>query len=127
MGARDVSHYRYQRRHPSMETSRSADRKLTFHSVPAHRSGTMDKAVKVGPRAVGWPASEVAAINAARIAGQTDEQIRQLVARLEANRRLEAAGESLRLMTTRRCRHDSDHYQRQRRQRGCCGRPPITL
>jgi prophage regulatory protein len=36
---------------------------------------------------VGWPAAEVAALNAARIAGQPDEEIRTLVARLEANRR----------------------------------------
>jgi prophage regulatory protein len=44
------------------------------------------KPVSLGPRAVGWPAHEVAAINAARIAGRSDEQIRTLVARLEADR-----------------------------------------
>jgi prophage regulatory protein len=43
--------------------------------------------VAIGPRAVGWPASEVAALNAARIAGKCDAEIRQLVAKLEADRR----------------------------------------
>lgn len=39
--------------------------------------------VRLGARAVGWPASEVAALNAARIAGKSDEEIRALVAKLE--------------------------------------------
>jgi prophage regulatory protein len=47
--------------------------------------------VKLGPRAVAWPASEVEAINGARVAGQGDEQIRKLVARLVAARRSGAA------------------------------------
>jgi len=42
--------------------------------------------VKLGPRAVGWPAHEVEAVNGARVAGQGDEQIRRLVARLVAAR-----------------------------------------
>jgi prophage regulatory protein len=45
------------------------------------------KPVSLGARAVGWPSDEVAAINAARIAGKTDEEIRVLVARLEAARK----------------------------------------
>jgi prophage regulatory protein len=45
------------------------------------------KPVSLGARAVGWPSNEVAAINAARIAGKTDEEIRSLVARLEAARK----------------------------------------
>ena len=52
--------------------------------------GLFPKPVRLGARAVGWPASEVAAINAARIAGQTDVEIRALVSRLEAQRRLAA-------------------------------------
>jgi prophage regulatory protein len=43
--------------------------------------------VKLGARAVGWPAREVAAINAARIAGRSDDEIRVLVTKLEAARR----------------------------------------
>ncbi|MGA3133381.1 MAG: AlpA family phage regulatory protein [Terracidiphilus sp.] len=40
--------------------------------------------VSLGGRAVGWPAHEVAALNAARIAGRPDAEIRVLVAQLEA-------------------------------------------
>ena len=45
------------------------------------------KPVSLGPRAVGWPSDEVAALNAARIAGKTDDEIRALVAKLEAARK----------------------------------------
>lgn len=52
------------------------------------QEGTFTKPVKIGTRAVGWPSDEVAAINAARIAGKTDEEIRDLVAMLEMNRKI---------------------------------------
>ena len=42
--------------------------------------------MSLGARAVGWPAGEVSAVNAARIAGRTDDEIRALVARLELER-----------------------------------------
>ncbi len=45
------------------------------------------KPVSLGGRAVGWPSDEVTAINAARIAGKTDDEIRALVAKLEAARK----------------------------------------
>ena len=48
--------------------------------------GLWPKPVSLGARAVGWPAGEVLAINAARIAGQSDDDIRALVTRLEARR-----------------------------------------
>lgn len=48
--------------------------------------GLWPKPVKLGPRAVGWPSNEVEMMNAARIAGKTNEDIRQLVTRLEAAR-----------------------------------------
>jgi prophage regulatory protein len=44
--------------------------------------------VRIGPRAVGWPANEVAAMNAARIAGLSDSEIRTVVAELQNDRRL---------------------------------------
>jgi len=44
------------------------------------------KPVSLGSRAVGWPASEVAALNAARIAGKSNAAIRELVMKLEAAR-----------------------------------------
>jgi prophage regulatory protein len=43
----------------------------------------LTKPVNLGPRAVGWPASEIRALNAARIAGRSDDQIRELVSELE--------------------------------------------
>jgi prophage regulatory protein len=49
--------------------------------------GLWTKPVRIGMRAVGWPAREVAALNAARIAGKSDADIRRLVAELEAERR----------------------------------------
>lgn len=48
--------------------------------------GLWPKPVSLGARAIGWPADEVAAMNAARIAGKTDDDIRRLVTRLEAAR-----------------------------------------
>lgn len=45
------------------------------------------KPVSLGPRSVGWPAREVAMLNAARIAGLTDSRIRDLVRELESARR----------------------------------------
>ena len=49
--------------------------------------GLWTKPVSLGERAVGWPSEEVAAINAARISGKTDEEIRVLVVKLEAARK----------------------------------------
>ena len=49
--------------------------------------GLWTKPVSLGARAVGWPSDEVEAINAARIAGKTDEDVRALVAKLEADRK----------------------------------------
>ena len=50
------------------------------------RVGLWPQPVKIGERSSGWPSDEVQAINAARIAGQTDEQIRELVKQLHAKR-----------------------------------------
>ena len=49
--------------------------------------GMWTKPVSLGSRAVGWPSGDVAAINAARISGKSDEEIRALVLRLEAARK----------------------------------------
>lgn len=48
--------------------------------------GLWTKQVTLGPRCVGWPANEVAALNAARIASKSDDDIRALVLKLEAAR-----------------------------------------
>ena len=49
--------------------------------------GLWTRPVSLGARAVAWPAGDVVALNAARIAGKSDEQIRALVLKLEAARR----------------------------------------
>ena len=49
--------------------------------------GLWPKPVSLGPRAVGWPAREVAALNEARIAGWSDAKIRALVAELVTQRK----------------------------------------
>jgi prophage regulatory protein len=48
--------------------------------------GLFTKSVKISRRTAGWPSREVDALNAARIAGKSDEQIRALVRKLEAMR-----------------------------------------
>lgn len=48
--------------------------------------GLWTRPVSLGARAVGWPAAEVEALNAARIAGRSEAEIRALVTRLERDR-----------------------------------------
>lgn len=48
--------------------------------------GLWPRPVKIGPRAAGWPDDEVAAVQAAVIAGRPAQEIRALVRRLEAAR-----------------------------------------
>lgn len=54
------------------------------------QQGLFTRPVAIGLRAVGWPSGEVAVLNAARIAGKSDEEIRALVVRLEAARKIAA-------------------------------------
>ncbi len=49
--------------------------------------GVFTHPVSLGARAVGWPELEVAALNAARIAGKSEDEIRELVVKLEAARK----------------------------------------
>lgn len=51
------------------------------------QKGLYTHGIPVGPRAVCWPLHEVQALNAARIAGKSDDEIRQLVVTLEAMRK----------------------------------------
>ena len=48
--------------------------------------GLLPKPVSLGGKAVGWPASEISQINAARIAGKSNEEIKNLVDELENQR-----------------------------------------
>jgi len=50
------------------------------------QQGLWTRPVHLGARAVGWPAHEVEALNSARVAGKSDEEIRRLVAQMEAAR-----------------------------------------
>lgn len=50
------------------------------------RDGLFVRPVRIGARAVGFDSSEVKAIIAARVAGYTDEQLRELVIQLHAKR-----------------------------------------
>ena len=52
------------------------------------QQGLFTSSVSIGSRAVGWPACELTTLNAARIAGKTDAEIRSLVAKLEAARKV---------------------------------------
>ncbi len=50
------------------------------------RDGLWTKPVLIGQRSVGWPDNEVRALCAARIAGKTEVEIRELVGRLHTRR-----------------------------------------
>jgi prophage regulatory protein len=54
------------------------------------KSGLYVNPVRIGSRAVGTPEAEVDALNAARIAGKTDDEIRALVVKLIAARKATA-------------------------------------
>ena len=49
--------------------------------------GLWTRAVKLGPRAAGWPEDECDALVNARIAGQSEDQIRKLVQKLHEKRK----------------------------------------
>ena len=78
-----------------LETPTRPDRNRLFAFTLYLRiaQGLWPKPVRLGVRAVGWPAGEVAALNAARIAGQPDGELRALVARLEVRRRTASSGQ----------------------------------
>lgn len=74
---------------PAVKAQSGASRSTIYLRI---QQGLWPKPVKLGPRSVGWPASEVSALNAARISGMVDTEIRALVATLEAARK-SAAGQ----------------------------------
>lgn len=63
----------------------SAHGRSTFRS--RIKEGLMTPPVRLGENSVAWPEHEITAINTARVAGKTDDEIRQLVARLVADRK----------------------------------------
>jgi prophage regulatory protein len=50
------------------------------------QNGLWPEPVRLGSKSVAWPEHEVDAIIAARIAGKSDDEIRELVKQLEAQR-----------------------------------------
>ena len=70
-----------------LETAKAASGYRSTASIYSLiNKGLWPKPVKINVRSVGWPDGEILAINAARIAGQSDDQIRELVQRLHAKR-----------------------------------------
>lgn len=69
---------------PAVKTESGYSRSTIYLRIA---QGLWTKQVSLGPRCVGWPLHEVTALNAARIAGQSDDQIRALVLKLEAARK----------------------------------------
>jgi prophage regulatory protein len=69
---------------PDVKASAGLSRSTIYLRIT---QGVFPKPVSLGGRAVGWPASEVAALNAARIAGKTNAEVRDLVVKLEAGRK----------------------------------------
>jgi prophage regulatory protein len=69
---------------PAIKTSTGLSRSTIYLRI-AH--GVFTKPVSLGGRAVGWPSNEVVALNAARIAGKSDAEVRDLVVKLEAARK----------------------------------------
>ncbi len=72
---------------PAVKTESGYSRSTIYLRIS---QGLWTKQVSLGPRCVGWPSSEVAALNAARIAGKSDDEIRALVLKLEAARKAAA-------------------------------------
>jgi prophage regulatory protein len=61
-------------------------------SVYKHvKAGTFPPPIKLTTRSSAWVEDEVAAVNEARIAGKSDDDLRRLVARLVAQRQQPAA------------------------------------
>ena len=70
-------------RRPRVEALSGSSRSTIYLRIT---QGLWTRPVHLGPRAVGWPAGEVSALNLARISGLSDDDIRSLVARLELAR-----------------------------------------
>jgi prophage regulatory protein len=69
---------------PAVCTVRGRSRSSTYNDV---KDQLLTEPVRIGAGAVAWPASEIRAINCARIAGKTDDEIRALVRALHAARK----------------------------------------
>lgn len=66
----------------------TGDKRATLYAKV--KDGLIPRPVSIGGRSVAWPEPELQAINRARIAGKTDDEIRALVTQLEAQRKAAA-------------------------------------
>jgi len=72
---------------PAVKASTGLSRSTLYLRIA---QGVFPRPVSLGARAVGWPDNEVAALNAARIAGKSESEVRELVVKLEAARKTAA-------------------------------------
>jgi prophage regulatory protein len=72
---------------PTVKAESGSSRSTIYLRI---QQGLWPKPVKLGARSIGWPSTEVFAINAARIAGKSDDEIRTLVIKLECARKSDA-------------------------------------
>jgi prophage regulatory protein len=70
---------------PAVKASTGLSRSTIYLRIA---QGEFPRPVSLGGRAVGWPASDVAALNAARISGKSNSEIRDLVMKLVAARKI---------------------------------------
>lgn len=70
-------------RRPVVEQATGDSKSTIYRKI---QRGLFTKPVQIGGDRVAWPANEVQAINQARIAGKSDEEIKQLVIKLEEAR-----------------------------------------
>ncbi|RJG05845.1 AlpA family phage regulatory protein [Noviherbaspirillum cavernae] len=71
-------------RFPGVKAKSGVSRSTHYNQI---KDGLMTRPVALGPRARGWPENEIDALNAARIAAKSDDEIRVLVKQLEAARK----------------------------------------
>ena len=70
-------------RRPLVQQATGDSRSTTYRKI---KQGLFTKPVKIGSNSVAWPSNEVEAINKARIAGKSEDEIKALVVQLEASR-----------------------------------------
>ena len=70
-------------RRPVVEQAMGKTRSTLYRDI---KKGVLTKPVSIGGDRVAWPANEIQAINQARIAGKSDDEIMALVIELEALR-----------------------------------------
>lgn len=65
--------------------SKTGDSRAMFYQKI--KDGLLPRPISNGGRTAAWPSHELDAVIAARIAGKSDDEIRQLVKKLEADRK----------------------------------------